>query len=180
MHASHPHTPTGIRFLSIQSFEISSVMKSTSPQSTEKALAEASSEPTLEEADKLADFMMMAQRSCLLDLSSDLNEGKVSYAQFFLLGYLDEQESLTMTDIARKMGHSTAAATGLVDRLQKLKYVERVHAEDDRRKILVRITSKGSQLVQSLRAGLVRGLSDMMRDMDDAGRGSLPSLDKRG
>ena len=107
---------------------------------------------------------MLAQRSCLLDLSNDLNKGKVSYAQFFLLGYLDDQDSLTMTDIAKKMGHSTAAATGLVDRLQKLGYVSRVHAEDDRRKILVRISDEGRALVQSLRKSLVQGVTNMMSD----------------
>ena len=54
-----------------------------------------------------------------------------------------------MSDIAKKMGHSTAAATGLVDRLEKLSYVERAHAAEDRRKIMVSITSKGLDLVSS-------------------------------
>ena len=73
-------------------------------------------------ADELADFIMFTQRSFLLDLSNELNDGNVSYAQFFLLGYLSKEEFLTMTDISKKMGHSTAAATGLVDRLEKLGY----------------------------------------------------------
>ena len=38
-------------------------------------------------ADRLADFIMFAQRSFLLDLSKELNKGNISYAQFFLLGY---------------------------------------------------------------------------------------------
>jgi predicted transcriptional regulator len=33
-----------------------------------------------------------------------------------------------MTEIASRMGHTTAAATGLVDRLEKLGLVRRVHA----------------------------------------------------
>lgn len=41
-----------------------------------------------EEANKLADFILFTQRSCILNLSSELNEGKVSYPQFFLLTYL--------------------------------------------------------------------------------------------
>ena len=132
------------------------------------------------DADRLADFMMMAQRSCLLDLSNDLNEGKVSYAQFFLLGYLDDQDSLTMTDIAKKMGHSTAAATGLVDRLQKLGYVNRIHAEDDRRKILVRISNQGRGLVRRLRDSLAESVANMMSGMDSSERDSLPIDDLRG
>ena len=62
--------------------------------------------------DRLADFIMFAQRSFLLDLSKELNNGNISYAQFFLLGYLANEDYLNMTEISNKMGHSTAAATG--------------------------------------------------------------------
>lgn len=148
-------------------------MKSTIPEAARKSVSPSSSR-TNTEADRLADFMMLAQRSCLLDLSNDLNKGKISYAQFFLLGYLDDQDSLTMTDIAKKMGHSTAAATGLVDRLQKLGYVSRVHAEDDRRKILVRISSDGRSLVRQLRNSLVENVANMMSQMDESDRDLLP------
>ena len=78
------------------------------------------------EASRMADFIMFTQRSFLLNLSKELNKGNVSFAQFFLLGYLASEDYLTMSDIARKMGHSTAAATGLVDRLEKLGMVKRV------------------------------------------------------
>lgn len=77
------------------------------------------------DAGRLADFVLFTQRSCILNLSKELNRGNLSYPQFFLLTYLSSEEYLTMTDIAKKMGHSTAAATGLVDRIEKLGYVER-------------------------------------------------------
>lgn len=72
-----------------------------------------------------------------------------------------------MSDIAKKMGHSTAAATGLVDRLEKLNYVERVHAAEDRRKIMVRITNKGTELVARMRREIASSLSDVMSEMDE-------------
>lgn len=112
--------------------------------------------------DQLADFIMFTQRSFLLDLSNELNDGKVSYAQFFLLGYLAKEEYLTMTDIAKKMGHSTAAATGLVDRLEKLGYVQRLHAADDRRKVMVQISRKGIELVKRLRDVIARNVTSAM------------------
>src|SRR6201999_347495 len=92
---------------------------------------------------KLADFILFSQREFLLNLSKDLSRGNISFSQFYLLSYLSTSREMTMTDIARKMGHSTAAATGLVDRMEKLGYVERAHAADDRRKVMVRITAKG-------------------------------------
>ena len=118
------------------------------------------------DASKLADFIMFTQRSFLLNLSKELNKGNVSFAQFFLLGYLANEKYLTMTDISKKMGHSTAAATGLVDRLEKLGYVERLHASEDRRKVMVQITRKGIDLVERIREDIVGNLVDLMEDLD--------------
>jgi len=118
------------------------------------------------DAGRLADFIMFTQRSFLLDLSKELNKGNVSFAQFFLLGYLAKEDYLTMTDISKKMGHSTAAATGLVDRLEKLGYVQRLHASDDRRKVMVQITRKGIDLVDKMREDIVENLVEVMADMD--------------
>ena len=119
------------------------------------------------DADRLADFVLFTQRSCILNLSTELNKGNVSFPQFFLLTYLSSEDYLTMSDIAKKMGHSTAAATGLVDRLEKLTYVERVHASEDRRKIMVRATSKGIELVAKMRSEIVTDLAGILADMDE-------------
>ena len=113
---------------------------------------------------KLADFILFSQREFLLNMSRELNRDNISFAQFFLLNYLSTSPELTMTDIARKMGHSTAAATGLVDRLEKLGYMERTHAIDDRRKVLVRITSQGLQLVARLREELQNQVASAMSE----------------
>lgn len=119
------------------------------------------------DADRLADFVLFTQRSCILNLSTELNKGNISFPQFFLLTYLSSEEYLTMSDIAKKMGHSTAAATGLVDRLEKLAYVERVHAAEDRRKIMVRITAKGVELVSKMRSEIASDLANILAGLDE-------------
>ena len=119
------------------------------------------------DADRLADFVLFSQRSCILNLSGELNKGNVSFPQFFLLTYLSSEDYLTMSDIAKKMGHSTAAATGLVDRLEKLSYVERMHAAEDRRKIMVCITSKGVELVSKMRKEIATDLAGILAGMDE-------------
>ncbi|MBV9491028.1 MAG: MarR family transcriptional regulator [Verrucomicrobia bacterium] len=116
------------------------------------------------EAEELADLAMKLQRRFLLHLSEELARGSVSFPQFFLLTYLAKQESLTMSGIAAQMGHTTAAATGLVDRLEKLGYVHRSHALDDRRKVIVKITRKGSNLVARIRQDMINKISSVIRD----------------
>lgn len=131
--------------------------------------------PAARDHAKLADFILFSQREFLLNLSRDLNRDNISFAQFFLLSYLTTSKELTMTDIARKMGHSTAAATGLVDRLEKLGYMERTHAIDDRRKVLVRITPKGLDLVSRLRDELQNRIADAMQETQTADANSFIS-----
>jgi DNA-binding MarR family transcriptional regulator len=116
------------------------------------------------QAEELADIAMELQRRFLANLSDELNQGSVSFPQFFLLTYLDKQEVITMSGIAAKMGHTTAAATGLVDRLEKLDYVQRTHAVDDRRKVMVRITPKGANLVSRIRQDMIDKIAAMLQD----------------
>lgn len=123
-----------------------------------------------EEAQHLADFIMFSQRNCILKLSPELTQDKVSYPQFFLLTYLAEEESLSMSSIARMMGHSTAAATGMVDKLQELGHLKRFTAAADRRKIMVRITDQGRELIERMRANIARDLANLMASHDNAER----------
>ena len=119
-----------------------------------------------QDAQQLADFILFSQRSCILRLSPELTKGKVSYPQFFLLTYLAEEECLSMSNIAKMMGHSTAAATGMVDKLQELGHLKRYTAAADRRKIMVRITEQGRNLVAQMRSNIAADLAQMMARED--------------
>ena len=105
------------------------------------------------------------QRCFVLHLSKELAPGNVSFPQFFLLTYLEQKEVLTMSAIAQKMGHTTAAASGLVARLENLGYVVRSSAREDRRKVMVCITPKGSALVRRIREEMMGNLTKVMQHL---------------
>lgn len=117
-------------------------------------------------AERLAEIFTSLQRCFILRLSKELARGNVSFAQYCLLGFLGQQEHLTMSEIAQRMGHTTAAATGLVDRLEKLGHATRVHAQDDRRKILVKITPSGAALVSKVKNDMVESLLSLMKQLE--------------
>ena len=118
------------------------------------------------DCERLADIFTALQRRFILKLSMDLSRGRVSFPQYFLLGFLAQGPMLTMSEIAAKMGHTTAAATGLVDRLENLGYVTRAHDTKDRRKIRVRITRQGLNLVAQVRRDMVDNLVKMMNQLN--------------
>ena len=114
------------------------------------------------DAERLSHIILEMQRCFVLHLCKELAPGGVSFPQFFLLAALDHKEVLTMSAIAQKMGHTTAAASGLVARLENLGYVVRSSAREDRRKVMVCITEKGSALVQRIREEMVGNLMKIM------------------
>ncbi|MEQ1850999.1 MAG: MarR family transcriptional regulator [Chthoniobacteraceae bacterium] len=120
-------------------------------------------------ADRLAEIFIILQRTFVLNLSKGLGVGQVSFPQFLLLSFLAmEKEPLTMTEVARRMRHTTAAATGLVGRLEALELVRREHGPKDRRKVLAVITPKGIELVQKIRQDMVQNLLRLMGYLDES------------
>lgn len=115
--------------------------------------------------ERLSQIILNMQRCFVLHLSKELAPGNVSFPQFFLLTYLDQKEVLTMSGIAQKMGHTTAAASGLVARLENLGYVVRSGTREDRRKVLVCITPKGSALVRRIREEIMGNLTKVMQHL---------------
>ena len=133
---------------------------------TGDAAVAAAAVPPRAVASELADILLLLQRRFLVRLSRELAPGGVSFAQFFLLDALVTAETLTMSEIAARMGNTTAAATGLVDRLENLGHVERAHATDDRRKVRVRATATGQALVGRIREDIIGNLRALMTYLD--------------
>lgn len=115
-----------------------------------------------EEVGSLADIIMVMQRRFMANLIGELARGRVSFPQFFLLGHLCSMGPLGMSRIADLMNHSTPAATGLVQRLEKLGYVRRTPEKEDRRKVTVTATPKGIRLVEGIREGMIENLEKVM------------------
>jgi len=129
------------------------------------AFARSSTDQIRADAERLSYIVLEMQRCFVLHLCKELAPGNVSFPQFFLLAFLDQKEVLTMSAIAQKMGHTTAAASGLVARLENLGYVMRSVARDDRRKVMVCITPKGSALVRRIREEMVGNLMKILEHL---------------
>ncbi len=117
------------------------------------------------DAERLSHIVLEMQRCFVLRLCKELAPGNVSFPQFFLLAFLDPKEVLTMSAIAQKMKHTTAAASGLVARLENLGYIMRSSVREDRRKVMVCITPKGSALVRRIREEMVGNLMKILEHL---------------
>ena len=121
-------------------------------------------------ADKLSKLLPEIARGTIRREAVELSTGHVTLPQFLILNSLEKEDEARMTDIARAMGVTTAAATGIVDRLVKSAYTQRVYDAQDRRIIKIRLSLKGRELVQRINKQKRQNIIEVF--------GKIPSQDR--
>ena len=101
-------------------------------------------------ADKLNNMMPVMIKEFSRRQAGEIYKGKITLPQFLILGFLHNNGDSKMCAIAKFMSVTTAAMTGMVDRLEGLGYVKREPEPEDRRIIKVVLTSKGRELVNKI------------------------------
>lgn len=101
-------------------------------------------------ADRINELMPEMIREFTKRQTNELFKGTITLPQFLILTLLYKKEESRMTDVAHFLNVTTAAATGLVDRLVKYDYVRRVYEPKDRRIIKIKLTAKGTELVKKI------------------------------
>ena len=102
----------------------------------------------LEFADKMNQMMPIIIKEFAKRQANELYKGKITFPQFVILEFLSSHADSKMTDIAHFMEVSTAAATGIVERLVRYEYVLREFDPRDRRTIRIKLTTKGLELLK--------------------------------
>ena len=82
--------------------------------------------------------------------ADELYKGKITLPQFLILNFLEHKGEAKMSDMARFMQVTTAAMTGIIERLVKYGYTLRAFEASDRRIIKIKLTAKGKELVRKV------------------------------
>lgn len=83
-------------------------------------------------------------------LKSLENPLHLANGQIFVLMYLQQIESCRVNDVAKILGLTSGAATGLTDKLVALGLVERRRLEDDRRGVRLSLTETGKETIKQV------------------------------
>src|SRR5687767_4977171 len=77
-------------------------------------------------------------------------ERGLSMTHFQVLTHLDRSGPVPMGALADALGVSLSNATGIVSRMEERGVVEREHDDDDRRRVIVRLTEAGREITHEL------------------------------
>jgi DNA-binding MarR family transcriptional regulator len=93
--------------------------------------------------------------------------------QIHALVWLGQDGTLTMGELARRLGITEKTVTGVVDRLEREGHVQRERSPEDRRVIRCRLTVSGARLHRKLDRTVLQGLGRMLEHLDATDRRAL-------
>ena len=99
----------------------------------------------------IADFRAMMTRIKCASSERLLRLG-ISMAQLNILYTLQRSGDMTMSQLADGLNVSDSNATGLIDRMEERRVVERTRVPEDRRIVMVRLTDTGRKLLEEVDA----------------------------
>ena len=100
--------------------------------------------------DKVSEIMPVMMREFFRQETNEFYKLKITLPQFVVLDMLNRQGESKMSDLAHLINVTTAAMTGIVDRLVRDGYVKRTHDPRDRRIVNVALTVKGTSSVKEM------------------------------
>lgn len=74
------------------------------------------------------------------NVENEFKEMKLTGTQGMLIGTLAHDGEMKISDLSDKIGLSNSTVSGIIDRLEKPGYVERIRSKEDRRVVHVRVT----------------------------------------
>jgi DNA-binding MarR family transcriptional regulator len=101
-------------------------------------------------ADKVTELIPVIMREYVKHQVDEFDKLKITMPQFFVLDLVGRKGEEKMSDLAKFINVTTAAMTGIVERLVKNGYVVRVYDPDDRRIIKIKLTPKGAKILKDM------------------------------
>jgi len=115
-------------------------------------------------------YIQRMARTLLKQRSDVLIQGKVTMPQYLSLELLSNRGRLKMNAIARSLNISLPAATGLVNRLVKMKLVKRTYDKLDRRVIFIDLTKEGKKTTERTKLARRKIIEEMFGGISEEER----------
>ncbi len=122
--------------------------------------------------------LMRTGSDLLAALEKILGRYGLSQGRFLTLNVLnrDPEEEISPSDLADRVGVTRATMTGLLDTLAKDGWIERIQHNEDRRRVVVRLTQGGLEHLGRMLPGYFREVSSIMADLNEAERRTLVEI----
>lgn len=99
--------------------------------------------------------------------------GEIHMGQVHALLFIQEKPGITMKELADLLRVTSPSATSFIDRLVKLKYVERLHDEENRRLVRLRMTDSGVKILKQKMTERRKIFAEILGQLPDSDQEAL-------
>jgi DNA-binding MarR family transcriptional regulator len=115
----------------------------------------------------------LMQRRLIKPMSRGGHRGELTLTQYHAMSFLASRGQASVAELKEMLGFAQSTTSVLVDKLQKLGYVEKRRDRRDHRVVRVVPLPKGLRMVQRFRKNAERNLETLM---DRAGEGAVQEV----
>lgn len=119
----------------------------------------------MEQAKQLLGSYLRVTQHMSRQFRSYFSQLDLTFPQALVLTVLGEEGAMPISRLARQTGSANSTVSGIVDRLEKLKLVERVRSEEDRRVIYVALTERYRAMQEKKEPSVSAYLAGLLRDV---------------
>ena len=121
-------------------------------------------------ANEVSKLMPDIMREFLKRQTREVTRGNISLPQMLILNILKDRVSLRMGELAKYLGVSMAATTGIVDKLVRSGFALRSSSVNDRRIVNISITAQGKKIIQKHNQARQKALIEIFGSLSLADR----------
>jgi DNA-binding MarR family transcriptional regulator len=112
-------------------------------------------------------------------LSQKVSDLNITSVQAMVLGFLDEEDQITSSELGKRTELDSATLTGLLDRLEATGFIERKGNPDDRRSIHIHLTKKGKAMSREATRVIAEGNLEFLQGLNDSQKQDLLGIIKK-
>ena len=119
----------------------------------------------MEQAKRLLGSYLRVTQHMSRQFRSYFSQLDLTFPQALVLTVLGEEGAMPISRLAQQTDSANSTVSGIVDRLEKLKLVERVRSEEDRRDIYVALTDQYRDMQKQTEPSVSAYLSKLLREL---------------
>ncbi|PKN89156.1 MAG: MarR family transcriptional regulator [Deltaproteobacteria bacterium HGW-Deltaproteobacteria-1] len=100
-------------------------------------------------------------------LTQKVSELNLTSVQAMILGFLDQEDQVTSSELGKRAELDSATLTGILDRLEAAGFIERRGNPDDRRSIHIHLTKKGKTMAREAARVIAEANTDFLQILNE-------------
>jgi len=109
-------------------------------------------------------------------LTQKVSELNLTSVQAMVLGFLNEEDQITSSELGKRTELDSATLTGILDRLETAGFIERKSNPDDRRSIHIHLTPRGKAMGNEATQLLVDANQEFLQVLTDKQKQDLHDI----